>query len=101
MNSEYECPNCGCSDEWVADYYEAVWQSISLYQDEDGEPVFGDYTGTTGSYDEGSTSDEAYKCNNCDYVICLGVFMLLSEEEVKLVQNRRNVNLQKEKKEGQ
>lgn len=42
-----------------ADYYEAVWQSV------DGDKDGYDYTGITGSYDDGSTEDECLRCPSC------------------------------------
>lgn len=54
-----KCPHCGYEGEGRADYYEAVWQSI------EGTPDEYDYTGVTGSYDDGSTQDEAIRCESC------------------------------------
>lgn len=72
---EYKCPECG-GTEWKADYYQAVWQTVTL-EDNDGAPVFGDYTGVTGSYDDGSTQDEAYRCCSCSHTVELGTFRML------------------------
>jgi hypothetical protein len=66
----FPCPNCGASD-WKADYYEAVWQTVSLTVGADGEPELGDYLGVTGTYDDPSTEDEFYRCCSCDFVIPL------------------------------
>lgn len=71
--STYLCPNCG-EDAWVADYYEAVYQSITLTVGETGEPEFGEYTGILDNYDDGVTEDEAWRCRGCGYVIQLGTF---------------------------
>jgi len=78
------CPNCG-EDAWVADYYEAVHQSITLVVGEDGEPEFGEYTGGTGGYDDGSTSDECWRCQSCDHVIELAKFVTIDESMSGLV----------------
>jgi hypothetical protein len=72
----FECPECG-GTEWKADYYEAVWQTIKLVRGEGGEPEFVDYTGVTGTYDDPSTEDEAYRCRSCEYTITLGTFEML------------------------
>jgi hypothetical protein len=75
----FPCPHCGAT-EWKADYYEAVWQTISLVVGDDGEPELADYTGVTGTYDDPSTDDEAYRCASCDHTIQLGTFRLLPAE---------------------
>lgn len=74
----FPCPNCGRTDAWRADYYEAVWQTITLERGEGGEPVFGEYDGVTGSYDDGSTEDECWKCGACGHELPLGRFALVS-----------------------
>jgi hypothetical protein len=76
MPAEFPCPSCG-GTEWKADYYEAVWQTISLFVGDDGKPVFGDYTGVTGSYDDGSTADEAWVCRSCDHRLELCEFKMV------------------------
>lgn len=68
----FACPNCGSTDQWKADYNEAVWQTVTL-ADVDGEPQLIDYTGVTGTYDDGSSQDESYQCG-CGHVIELGRF---------------------------
>lgn len=78
---KFACPACGEDDAWKADYYEAVWQSIDLLVGANGEPEMGDYTGVTGSYDDGSTLDECYRCGNCDYTIDLGKFEFVPAED--------------------
>jgi hypothetical protein len=75
----YPCPSCGATDAWVADYYEAVNQTITLFVDDEGEPWFGDYTGVTDSYDDGSTEDECYRCRSCDHTIKLGTFRFVPD----------------------
>jgi predicted RNA-binding Zn-ribbon protein involved in translation (DUF1610 family) len=68
----FPCPECGETDAWWADYYEAVAQSVALVTDDEGEPELADYTGATKSYSDGATSDESYRCGNCGHVIELG-----------------------------
>lgn len=78
----FPCPNCGSTDDvWKADYYEAVWQSVTILVGEDGKPELFDYTGVTGSYDDGSTEDERYVCRNCEHEIVLGRFEMIPEGE--------------------
>lgn len=79
VGAAFPCPNCGMS-EWKADYYEAVWQTCDLVMGSDGEVEFVEYTGVTGSYDDGSTEDESYRCSSCDHTIKLGAFKMLIGE---------------------
>jgi len=76
---DYPCPNCGATDAWEADYYEAVHQSISLYVSESGEPEFGDYTGAYEAWDDGSTEDERWFCRECEYEIRHGSFRFVPD----------------------
>lgn len=73
MTDTFACPNCG-GTEWKADYYEAVWQSVAVVANAngDGTPVIADYTGVTGSYDDGSTENEALRCCSCEYTVPIG-----------------------------
>lgn len=72
----FPCPSCGATDAWKADYYEAVWQTCTVEADENGRPVVTDYTGVTGSYDDGSTENDALRCRECGYEVTLGTFKL-------------------------
>lgn len=69
------CPACGESD-WKAVYYEAVWQTIDLVVGDDGGPEFVDYTGVTGTYDDPSTEDEAWRCSACEHEITLAEILV-------------------------
>src|SRR4051812_31751459 len=78
----FRCPTCGADDQWVADYYEAVWQTVTLVVDDDGGPRLRQgYDGVYGRYDDGSTDDEAYRCQNCREAIALARFVMVEADE--------------------
>ncbi len=77
----FPCPECGHTDAWKADYYEAVWQDVTVLTGNRGEPDIVDYTGVYGSYDDGSTENESLRCRNCDHEIVLGRFRFLPAED--------------------
>lgn len=81
VGDPFPCPHCGASGEWKADYYESVWQTISLHVGDDGQPFFGDYTGVTGHYDDGATEDEAYRCSSCS--VEMPVHPILISQEMR------------------
>src|ERR1043165_1663474 len=83
--SAYACPNCGETDAWKADYYEAVGQSITLYVGDNGEPEFGDYTGVMTDYSDSRTEDEAWRCGSCDYTIEHAQFVMVPKAGYVLV----------------
>lgn len=66
----FPCPECGSND-WKADYLDPAWQTVVLVAGDDGGPEIGDYTGTSGYYDD-STPNESYTCRECEHVISLG-----------------------------
>lgn len=81
---QFVCPSCGRDDEWKADYYEAVWQSVVLVNDSTGQPAAFDYTGLTGSYDDGATENERYVCMGCGHEIVVGEVVFTTPETVVL-----------------
>ncbi len=88
----FVCPDCGGTD-FKANYYEAVWQSIAV-DDVNGQPEFVDYTGSSGTYDDGSTVDEAIACCSCDWTSYLGTFELLYEDEYTVLHAARAAKLE-------
>lgn len=82
----FPCPNCG-GFEWKADYYEAVWQGAVVTFGEGGTPEIIDYDGSTGSYDDGSSDNEALRCLGCDHEIRFGTFRLVEPVDLEALKD--------------
>lgn len=65
MAKKMECPNCGSSDNFSADYYQAVRQGCNLYVSEDGSIHADDWSGDEQSYDDGCTENDRFVCQDC------------------------------------
>lgn len=71
------CESCGYEGPMRANYLEAVWQEVA------GTPDDYDYTGHTGTYDDGSTQDESLSCPECfDDVATFGTHVFVEEGAV-------------------
>lgn len=83
VGAPFPCPECGGVENWKADYYEAVSQTIDLFIGSDGGAEFGDYTGGLENYDDGATEDEAWVCMDCGHRIVHGEFRMLPVGEAE------------------
>lgn len=77
--TDYPCPNCGSTEDWLACYCEATSQHVKLVVGEDGGPEIADYLGDGKFFD--SLPDEAWLCGKCDFIITLGVTSFATVEE--------------------
>lgn len=68
----FPCPGCGATDQWRADYYQAVSQGATVVLGADGEPDLITYSGDEDSYDDGSTENEGIACGGCGHAIVFG-----------------------------
>lgn len=92
------CPHCGAGEEdFHADYYEAVHQGITINPDRETY----DYDGNYGSYDDGSTEDEAIRCRNCGLVVIeFGTFLFIPAELLQQVHDLINERAANEHPDG-
>jgi hypothetical protein len=81
---EFPCPDCGSTEDWKADYYNAVFQSCTVIVGEDGQPEVDEFLGDEDSYDDGCTEDEAIVCQDCGYRIEFGAFRMLTPKDGRL-----------------
>jgi len=88
MAEPYVCPQCGETDNWRAEYYQAVSQGVEVEM-VDGEPRVVDYTGDEESFDDGSTDNDALRCESCGFRIELGTFVMLTDDELAVVEKMR------------
>lgn len=96
----FPCPNCGATDRWVADYYQAVRQGCTVVTAESGDPAVMDYGGDESAYDDGATDNEAIRCLECDHEIVFARFRLVPAEDVDLDSIRAACGYKEEPDEG-
>lgn len=89
----FQCPGCGCSDAWKADYYEAVWQGVELLVGPDGQPEPFEYDGLTGSYDDGATENDRYVCQRCGHEIVAGAFVFFPADAPRTMTAKQAVSI--------